>query len=165
MRNKSYILLAAAVAVAIIATNYLTYRFSERPTIVYFDASKLFQKFKMSKETQLSMQGEFRKRTATVDSLDRLLQRHAAGDSKEYYLSHFIEEKENLELYVRNSGVEASKKIWSRVDSYARDFAQLKDYKMIISSDEHQGVIYGQDGLDITDALVNYMNERYEGLN
>lgn len=155
----------AAIVVSIVASNFFMFRAFNKPTVVYFETSTLFQNFKMAKETELSLETEYKKRRAIVDSLSDVLQQNSASNNKDYYLNHFLEERENLESYIQNSGAEASKKIWARINSYTKDFAELHDYKVIISSNNNEGQVYGNVDLNVTDALTNYINKRYEGIN
>lgn len=165
MKQNHTLLLAVFTILIAVASSYCVTRFFNTTSIVYFESHRLFQNFKMTKESRGILESEFKQRKNNVDSLNVLLQEATVGERKDYLLNQFLDQKEELENFMQNSEIDASQKIWLRINTYSKDFAEQNGYNLIFSTNEKESILYGSPHLEVTDELLNYINKRYEGSN
>ncbi|WP_317133531.1 OmpH family outer membrane protein [Flavobacterium humi] len=138
--------------------------FSHSEKIVYVDNAKLFEGFYMTKEMKKIGEKEFNARKTILDSLYSKLQSGNIADAeRKSLMQHFIQGKEELEMFNQNFSAQESSKIWSRIQGYVDDFSKEKNYDLIIGSENKQAVLYASERTDITNELLGYINKKYEG--
>jgi len=145
------------------AVGYLFVR-HDAPDYVVVNNQKLFEGFNMSKEMKRVGEREFQYRKASLDSLYRNLQEPAlAAEEKKILLEEFTARKDELDQFSQSFASEESAKIWSRIESYTLDFSKENHYSLILGSENKRNVLYASEERDITAALLNYINKKYEG--
>lgn len=53
--------------------------------------------------------------------------------------------------------------IVTKVKDFVRDYGEENDYTYIFGSNESANIMYAEEGLDITDEIIEKLNESYEG--
>lgn len=132
--------------------------------IVYVDNVKLFDGFRMTKEMKAIGEKEFSTKKNELDTLYSKLQGNLEQNAKESLMKEFIEKREAFDQFNETFALEESDKIWSRINSYTKEFSKEKDYKIIIGSDSKRDVLFADETLDVTKELTNYLNKKYAGL-
>lgn len=97
-----------------------------------------------------------------IDSLYSKIQ-NSNSEEQKILMKEYVVLKQNFEQYNQQFAFEESQKIWKRLDSYISDFSSEKKYKLIIGSEKKGDVLYGDEKLDITNELINFVNSKYEG--
>jgi hypothetical protein len=54
-------------------------------------------------------------------------------------------------------------KILTRLNTYIQEYANVNSLEFVLSSDTSKKVIYVNSSLDYTNAILEYVNSRYEG--
>lgn len=133
-----------------------------KPEIVFVDNVKLFNGFNMTKEMKKIGEQQFNAQKLKIDSLYSKIQTSNEQHQK-ILMKEYVEVKQNFEQNNQQFAFEESQKIWKRLDSYINDFSSEKKYKLIIGSEKKGDVLYGDEKLDITNELINFVNSKYEG--
>ena len=132
--------------------------------VVYVDNIKLFDEFQMTKDMKSIGEKEYSSKKNELDTLYSKLQGNLEQNVKESLMKEFIEKREAFDQFNKTFALEESDKIWSRINSYTKEFSKEKDYKIIIGSDSKRDVLFGDETVDVTKELTNYLNKRYAGL-
>jgi outer membrane protein len=153
------------IAIILLAAFFVFNHFFNSDKVVYVDNTKLFDGFNMTKEMKKVGEKEFNVKKTILDSLYSKLQSSNVSElEKKQLMPQFVKNKEELEQFNQNfAGVETLK-IWSRINDYAKDYAEQKNFQLIISSQNKQSVIYASDKVDKTNELLSYINKKYEGI-
>ncbi|NJM80352.1 MAG: OmpH family outer membrane protein [Flavobacterium sp.] len=138
---------------------------SKNPEIVYVDNNKLFDEFRMTKEMKKIGEKEFNSKKANLDSLYIEIQREdLSQETKENMMKNFVSKREEFDQFNQSFAVEESKKIWSRINSYIKDFSIENNYELILGSGDNRNILFANESKDITNDLLTYINKKYAGL-
>ncbi len=132
-------------------------------SIVYVDSNTLFNDFQMTRELKTDGEKELRRKTSQIDSLQNLLQSASDENTKSFLLQSIISKKQEIEAFQNEFTQLSTQKIWSKIDTYTKDFAEAEDYDFIIGFNRKEQLLYGKKDKDITKLLLNYINKKYEG--
>ncbi|MNK30914.1 Outer membrane protein (OmpH-like) [compost metagenome] len=163
LKDKKNILLFIIYPIlffGIIIYNALSKNCSE---IVFVDNIQVFERFQMSIDMKKIGENELNLRKKTVDSLYKLLNNPAYTQVKDNIMKEFIFEKENLENFTGKFAEEESLKIWTRINAYTKEFSNEKGYKIVLGKQANENILYGSVEKDISNELIEYMNNKYEG--
>ncbi|TRW27554.1 hypothetical protein FMM05_02630 [Flavobacterium zepuense] len=132
-------------------------------SVVYVDNQKVFDGFNMTKELKVVGEKELAAKKKAVDSLYLLLNDPNSKEASEPLMKLFIAERDKLEYYNTAYSNEQSLKIWSRIDSYGKDFSKENHYDIILGAQPGQNLIFGEDGKNVTSKFIEFINKKYEG--
>lgn len=138
---------------------YLIY--APNDNVYYVDNVKLFDGFTMTKQMKSIGEKEFNKKKKEVDSLYTLLQNQTTSNKSTTEI--FIKKREELEKFNQEYAINEVEKIWGRINVYSNEFSEEKGYTIVIGSDNKRNVLFASKQIDITNDLLAYMNNKYEG--
>jgi len=144
--------------------------------IVYVQNMRLYSEFDLALELDATLQDFSKKRTQELDSLNMALENMTAELENmveipmETYQNYndlrnalmFREKNYEEELIAKSQ--EYDEQIWERLNGYVQTFAEANDYEMILGASENGNLMYAKDTLDITDELIEYCNNQYNGV-
>nr|WP_291128484.1 OmpH family outer membrane protein [Flavobacterium sp. UBA7682] len=134
-----------------------------RSSVVYVNNKKIFTEFNMTKELKTAGEKQLEFKNSQLDTIQFLLKNAPDEATNSLLMQRFIDKKHEVEEFQNNFTQSNSEKIWGRISTYAKDFAELNGYELIIDSDGKKTVLYGEKGKDVTLPLLNYINKKYEG--
>lgn len=134
---------------------------SQNENIYYVDNVKLFDGFSMTKQMKITGEREFNIKKKEVDSLYLLVQNEATSDKLTSEL--FVKKREELEKFNQEYAINEVEKIWTRINTYSKEFSEEKGYTTVIGSDNKRNVLFASKKIDITYELLSYINNKYEG--
>ncbi|WP_160289473.1 OmpH family outer membrane protein [Psychroserpens mesophilus] len=71
---------------------------------------------------------------------------------------------ENLKTLQSEFSNTIPNKIWSRLNAYIKDYGKQKEVKIIFGISGNGNIMYADEtNLDVTEELLKYINDRYEG--
>jgi outer membrane protein len=168
------------IVFAIGAITLSVFQFATRPKIAYVDLAKIYNEFELKKqlETQLNVVQQVRQKT--LDSLElglkiisRNLQNIDPDKNKEELqikANEFDTRKQDYLYKQQNFSADNStlsqqydQQIWKQLNQYVKDYGDAHGYTYILGGDGSGNVMYSSKGLDITEELITYTNERFKG--
>lgn len=161
--SKNAILgIANAIAVLLIIA-YLA--FNPKKEIAVINSQQLFDGFAMTKEMRVNGEKEYQARKVILDSIYAKMQLPQTPDAeKKALMDQLARGKELLDEFNMSYSSEQTTKIWERIHSYSREYAKEHNQEIIIGIDNKATVLYADPSKDITGALTQYINKKYEGL-
>jgi len=139
---------------------------SDKNEYVYVDNIKLFNGFNMSKDLSDIHTKKIKRQTKKLDSLYQLFQIDIKSkDENKIKLSQQKVQKEDEVLSEMKNyfSKEVSQKIWDRLNLYIGEYGKSLQCKIILGTQGGGNVMYADESVDVTDALLKYANAKYEG--
>jgi len=138
----------------------------------YVDLAKVFDHYQRTRESETALERKGRQKQTELEGqfkeLKQLRQNLelAAEDARETKVRE-IEEKSDLfsrlktrserELVTERN--QLARQILEEIDQAVADYARANGFSVIL---DRRAVLYGQDGDDVTEAVVRLLNERYQ---
>lgn len=165
MQNKITNLYIAITIVFISLVVLVTFFSLKQKDVVFVNNEKIFNEFRMTKELKLTGEKDLMRKKGKLDSLYAYLSFVKNDEIKSKVIREIASQKEQIEIFQQDFVIGTSDKIWNRINSYLKDYADLKGYDLVIGSQTHGTAFYGNQKSDATNDLLLYINKRYEGNN
>jgi outer membrane protein len=157
------------ILVIFIFCGLATYLFFEKKNekkIAYINNGELFDSFKMSAELNKSLKQAEDAKKSILDSLVNEIKYYNTNKDKE----GFLRLKENY-LSKRNAFSEdlvklkqsASEKIAVQINEYIKEYAEEKNYSIILGANGNGNLWYAKENNDITKEIIQFANQKYAG--
>lgn len=178
--NLSKITLLVLGLFAVTSVSLTIYQLNREQKFVIVDLARLYNEFEMKKQLEGQMTTVTDIRQKALDSLElslNILSRNIqnmdpAADKAAYenktnefevrrrqYLSQQTAMNENNEAMQQ----QYNGQIWKQLNQYVEDYGKANGIECIIGGDGSGNVMYSESGLNRTDEVVSYCNERYQG--
>ena len=132
--------------------------------IYYVDNNRLFEGFKMTIKVKQDGKQLFNKNKKEVDSLYLLLQNFSKKNiQNKNAFDLFIQKKDSLDFISRQYVAIESKNVWKRIEQYSKEYFEDKDIELVVGSNGFQDTYHVNKKVDITNDLLLFINNRYEG--
>lgn len=165
LKNKWQILtLINSILLVVLSVVCLINYLNPSKDIIYVDNVKLFDEFQMTKEMKSIGEKEYSSKKNELDTLYSKLQGNLEQSEKEFLTKQFIEKREAFDQFNQIFALEESDKIWTRINSYTKEFSKENNYKIIIGSENKRDVLFADETVDVTNELLKYINKKYAGL-
>ena len=159
------------LGVVALTLNIITLNHSKK--IGYVDTSKVFEDYAGKKELSNKLDIDKLMQKSMVDSLvlqlNVLKNRIDVGGEKSLK-EEFNEKQKNLselltKLEDRNSMVEKqySDQIIKQINQYTYDYGKENGYDIIFGANGSGNIMYGNDKVDITKQITDFLNKKYAG--
>jgi outer membrane protein len=171
--KKRQIIVIALVNIMVVA-GLLLYIESGKTKTYYIDLQKVYTEFELKKELEQKMEAIV---AVTNEQLDSLGMRANIINSS---LQAAPSDKMKIEEYNSIAAIYSSKskqfgeqkslmakeydqQIWSQLNEYVREYGREKNCDFIIAGNGDGSVMYSDGSKDITDKMIRYVNEKYQG--
>lgn len=165
VKNLVWFILGIAVSVTI----SVLYVNSTRLKVGYIDAAILFSKYKMSDDLKNDLDKIQKERTRMLDSIAGMIQMNSNGGEKNSeeqvgrLKNEYMVKKEQYGRELEQLKASYSDKVWKQLNQHAVDFGKERGYQLIFGANGQGTIMYGEDAFDLTDQLIEYSNNKYEG--
>lgn len=144
------------------------------PKVAYVDNIALFNGFQFKKERQAEYEKQKSHFQGQLDTLRMAhlgieqaleqnpgnveLQKKQAYSLQNYQLTdrYFAQKLDSID------GV-FNQEVWDKINAYLTEYGKDKHYDMVIGATGTGTLMYGSETYDITDEVLTYINEKYEG--
>lgn len=131
--------------------------------IVYINYSKVHDGFKMSREITSLGNSMLEKKKNHIDSLYVTLNASQGVDIKNAVMQQIIHSENELKKFEYEFMNEQGLKLNQRIKDYGSEYAMVKGYQYVLSTNGDMGLIAGDHELDVTEDFLSFINSRYEG--
>lgn len=143
--------------------------------VAYVDIPKVFNSFEMKKELQEKFKKTATVRKRIVDSLEfdlQVLSRKLQADQKNQTLitefdlkrEYYFKQKEQIEQDNAAMSNQFDKQILERMSQYMIDYGKENNYDLILGADGNGVLMYANEGMNISDDVSKYVNNKYKGV-
>jgi len=154
--------------------------FFKSDKIYYVDSAKLINNYKGMSDARKAYQ---QKATVWKSNIDTLVS-EIQGELKKYEkespkmtvkereLSRQLIQSKQQQLgdYQKAAGEKAAqedgemtRQVISEINSYIKEYAKGKGYKIVLAATEYGNIAYAQEGMDITEDVLRGLNNKYAG--
>ncbi len=176
---KNYLTITA-LGFSLIACCIAAYAIFSTPKMALIDNARLVSEFQATKEAQQRLQTDQSRRKFYLDSLNLHLESeyNQLSVQKTKLSQGKFEEKQSAftdlrnhvaqvnQLYQRDlaqSEQQIYEQVSTQLNAYVQEFAQKHGYDLLLGAAGTGNVWYVSDQEDITEAVIQYVNQRYEG--
>jgi outer membrane protein len=169
--NKSNVSFFLSILSLVVVVSIGTFFFLNRERTAYVDASKLFNEFKMKK----ALENEFKKvenmRKMQLDSMvmilkvmDRGVSTKEEGAFLEYKKEEFAQKQNEFAKANEALSQKYNEQIWNQLNQYIKDYSDKAGYDYVYGATGDGTLMYAAERRNITEEVIKYTNEKYEGL-
>lgn len=153
----------SVVLLSLLIFSFFYYLENDKPQTVYLDNVAVFSNFNLAKDLNATHQKELNLQKKKVDSLVAILQNTPESNPNENLQKQFIFENNKLKEMSEYFTNEVSQQVWSRVNSYIKEFGEQNKYSIVFGTQGSGNIMYADKKLDITNAFIEFANKKYEG--
>lgn len=170
------ILLITGWLIALAAMSFLFYQSNSTKKVGYVEVAKLYNEFTLKKELENNLSSILNKRQLILDSLKLQLQMQANYFKKQKSPSDGeIREWERVKYEYQTSEKQFSEdnialnerymqQVWEQLNQYIKDYGKQNHFDYIHGANGSGTLLYAHEKNDITNELIQYVNERYQGV-
>jgi outer membrane protein len=169
----SFFSLAGLIALAV-------YVFSIPQKLVYVDSAKLVNEYKGMQDARAVYQKKAATWKANIDTLTSEVQLQIMNyenessklTTKERQLSEelirtkqkqLMEYQQVLNTQAKQEDAKMTGEVVQQINSYLKKYGEENGYKIVMAATEYGNIAYADEGLDITEEVLNGLNNEYEG--
>jgi outer membrane protein len=141
--------------------------FNKKENLKFVDNVKLFKDFNMSKDMEKIYTDSLKSQANKVQGLYDIFQNSIEMklEQKSITSNQILFQSENKKLedlksYFSN---DVSQKVWNRLNDYIVSYGKENKIKIIFGSQGNGNLMYADSLINITDDVLKYCNEKYEG--
>lgn len=160
----------------ILTIGYFTYYNTiEKKKLGYIDVQKVFNEFDLKKELQQKYHSKMEGKKKMIDSLGFELQKkgvelESSSKPEQQAVNNFIGKRKLYMELVKQYDEEDQKlnsdydnQIISQMNQYIIDFGKNNGYDLIFGSMANGNIMHADEGLDLTNEVIVYINKKYAG--
>lgn len=139
----------------------------QQKRIAVIDIIRLVNEFKMKEELEVHHSRSLDSYQSAADSLKRLLQTKSQDESipkdqlQELY-TMYMRSQQEFDINFERSNGEINEQVWKRLNPLLDDYGKKENLRLIIGANGMGTVLYNNDFYDHTNAVIKYVNSRYE---
>lgn len=154
--------------------------FTNNEKVVYVDSSKLLNNYKGMQAARAVYQQKANAWKANIDTLASEVQQQIFTyekespkmTTKERQLSQelirnkqkqFADYQQAMNAQAQQEDAKMTSDVVTQINAYLKKYGESKGYKVILAATEYGNLAYADEGLDITDAVLEGLNRDYSG--
>lgn len=153
---------------------FIFLRKSDVPKTAYINTIELYNSFKLKQELEKKLTASQNARKSVLDSLMfnlKMLNGRLQANSKDQELfnhfsmqkQYYLEQEQLMKEDNERQANDYNTKVWNQLNQYVKDYAVQHGYDYIYGADGSGSLMYASDAMEITTALKEYVNQKYEG--
>lgn len=143
----------------------------------YVDVVKVFGAFEMKQELQEKLESELYGQQATLDSLMFQLQSlnnelgtkpEPSNDEIQKFQSlqgYYMQQKQLFDEYSQDLTAKYDAQILDQLNQYIKDYGFNNGYDYVFGATGDGNILYGAEPADITEEVIKFINDSYQGKN
>ena len=177
MKNRNWLAVILFVILQAELIGLFVFGQQNQKSIAVVNLEELFEHFEYSEELEGKVQEIDKRQTAILDSLELQLTNLAEqikiteseteraelnarfNSLRALYQNKNQRFAENLDLSIK----QFDKKIWNQIKAYSKSYCEEKNMDIVFGFDERKSVLYNTDKENITQDLINYINQKHQG--
>jgi len=141
----------------------------------YVNLGEVFENFAGKKELAFKLDKLKNQQKSMLDSMEMTIRslQHAAANQEngKAVLAKLQNTQQNYQYLnaqfneqYQTQDASYSEKVWTQINQYVTDYGKDNDYDFIYGANGNGALMYGSSSKNITEEIINHINERYEGL-
>ena len=168
MKSKFQILiLTIVICNVVLSAVYIFIDVRQQNKIAYIRITDVYNEFKMKKDYEVLYSKTENLRQQIVDSLNLEFNKLRRSSKLEEALQNSYQNLVNTKKEFDESNQLLKEKynaeIFTRINQYVLDYSKQHNYDLILGADGRGSIMASDDGLDITEDIIKFINEEYSG--
>lgn len=171
--NKTHI--KYSLIIALLGTLSISlFSLFNKPKTAYVDTVKVYNSFEMKIELEKKLEETKNARARILDSLLNevetvvgYLRQHEndkeAENKYEFLRQQYLNKEQQFDEDNRALAQQYTDQVWNQLNQYVKDFGVNQNYEYIYGTAGQGNLMYAKEQLEISDELLKYVNERYQG--
>lgn len=145
-----------------------------KPKTAYVDTVKVYNSFEMKIELEKKLEETKNARARILDSLLnevetvvsylRQYEKDKEAENKyEFLRQQYLNKEQQFDEDNRALAQQYTDQVWNQLNQYVKDFGVNQKYEYIYGTIGQGNLMYAKEQLEISDELLKYVNERYQG--
>lgn len=157
-----YIAISTLISVVLCVLLYLVI-INQQQKVAVVDAVKLFNAYHLKMEMEKEAEQGLKFYAQKLDSLSKLIQSKNSENVKDPDLIRAYQyTKELLDTEYSKSNQVINKAVWERLNPLVDEYGKEHQLHLIIGANGMGSVLYNDSYYDRTEAVINYVNKKYE---
>lgn len=156
-----------AIVLALIAIVLSIFIYVSLPKTGFIHSHKVFDNYKGMKELEGKFKAEFDAKKASLDSLTATIKVLQQDGSNPDALTKSVQlhqiKQAQLEQEYATKQSEYTDAIWKQINGHLTEYGKENGYDYIFGAIGNGSLMYSASSEDITDAVITYINGKYEG--
>jgi outer membrane protein len=174
---KTTLALSLLNLLGLICLAYFTY---QRSSIVYVDSNQLINNYKGMQDARKVYQQKATSWKANVDTLAQEVQQQIMQyekesgkmTAKERQLSQelirtkqkqLMDYQQAMNTQAQQEDSKMTTEVISQINAYIKKYGEKKGYKIVMAATDYGNIAYANEGLDITEEVLEGLNKEYSG--
>lgn len=174
MKNKTSLVLIALNITVLAFASWVMLRKTDR--IAYVRTVDLFNEFELKKSLSSEFQQIENRRSHVLDSLKvnitaletqlRAADIRSESTMAEYKqkFDHFNQLSQQFSTETKQVEERYNEQVWTQLNQYVNDYGEKNGYVAILGAAGNGNVMYANSNMDITKELIEYSNNKFNGL-
>ncbi|MBS1773938.1 MAG: OmpH family outer membrane protein [Bacteroidetes bacterium] len=128
--------------------------------IGYVDVGKLTESYNLKKDLEKQSEHDLYQIKGVIDSLKMV--KKLQGDAITKVDTQLGRAQYAFKEYYQRSNQEITKKVWDRLNGDIENFGKEKHLQLLLGATGTGSLLYADKGKDMTDAVIQYVNKKYE---
>lgn len=165
------ILIGFSILISTLSFLYCNYN---KEKVLFVDAGKLFNEFKLTKELTSEMEAFQMVRRTKLDSLNNELKslylKYEMSKNDKELEKIILYRQENLKIKSQEAEEEfakaneaAMKKIWNQLNDIVTEYGKNNEVDFILGANGQASLMYANEKMDCTKQVIEFANSRYNG--
>jgi len=131
------------------------------------DAVRLFNEYKMKLDLEIIERGKLSAYEKQLDSIEASFKVVVNSDAEEArkLATKYQAMKGNMEQAYAAGNQTINEQVWKRLNPLVEQYGKEQKLHVIVGANGMGSVLYNDDYYDLTDDLINFVNDRYENDN
>jgi len=172
--QKGFVISIGIGIIALIAAGVCF--FKPQHKVVYIKTQDVFDRFEMTKERKAEFETVANSRKHLLDSAELSLKMMAAEiqstgkkdqlkiQAFEYSRQEYLRNKQEFDENNQALSSKYDEEIWNRLNQYSKDFGTEKKVAFLYGANGNGTIMYADEGLDVTEEFIQYINNKYKGI-
>lgn len=128
------------------------------------DAVKLFNDFKMKKELETDSKKVLEIISKKIDSVENEIKLIGLndGEKKRMLIQHYNFYRNKYDEEYKQSNQTINEEVWKRLNPLLDEYGKKNNFNLIIGANGMGSVLYNDDYYNITESVINYVNNKYD---
>lgn len=155
------------ILLTLIVLGFFYYSSKQKQEVVYIDSVKLFNGFNMTKDIKIIEGAKLKKQGKELDSLYVIFQsiKDENNTSSKSLQQQIAQKSKAFQELQDNYSQNLSNNVWSRLNAYINEYAQINNLKIIFGANGNGNLMYGHESINVTPQILEFSNKKYEGNN
>jgi len=162
--NNLHAILNSALLMGIIVAGII-YFSDDKQSMTYVDNIQLFNGFNMTKDIKLIEEKKMNHKAKQLDSLYKMLQleKNQKSNQSKRLVMEINNQRDELQGIQENYKNNLSQDVWNRLNSYIAEYSENHEIEIVFGTNGNGNVMYAEKGIDITNEILEFSNNKYEG--